>query len=123
MILVIDNYDSFSYNLVQVIGTICKEKKEQRNQEKYQIKVVRNDEISIDEIRAMNPDAILLSPGPGRPSDAGICEEVALQLYSDYKILGVCLGHQAICEAHGATITYAKELMHGKQSRDRKSVV
>ena len=113
MILVIDNYDSFSYNLVQVMGSILVGGGKER-QEK--IKVVRNDAITLEEIEALQPSRILLSPGPGRPKDAGICEAVIKRFYKKYPILGVCLGHQAICEAFGATITYAKELMHGKQS-------
>lgn len=106
MILLIDNYDSFSYNLVQLIGTIAKE----------EIKVIRNDEMTVDEVEAMAPEYIILSPGPGRPQDAGICEDVVRRMQNKSKILGVCLGHQGICEVYGATITYAKELMHGKQS-------
>ena len=106
MVLLIDNYDSFSYNLVQLVGEIS-----QGN-----VKVVRNDEITIDEIRILNPSHIILSPGPGKPEDAGICEEVVRQLKGEYPILGVCLGHQSICEVFGATVTYAKQLMHGKQS-------
>ena len=105
MILLIDNYDSFSYNLYQLIGQI-----------EPDIRVIRNDEMTIDEIRALDPDRIILSPGPGRPEDAGIIIDVVKELGKDYPILGVCLGHQAICAAYGATITYAKELMHGKQS-------
>ena len=105
MILLIDNYDSFSYNLYQLIGSINPD-----------IKVVRNDELSIADIRALNPSAIILSPGPGRPADAGICIDVVKELYKEYPILGVCLGHQSICEAFGATVSYAKQLMHGKQS-------
>lgn len=105
MILLIDNYDSFSYNLYQYIGTINPD-----------IKVVRNDEMTIDEIRALAPSAIIISPGPGRPADAGICIEAIRKLYKEFPILGVCLGHQSICEAFGATVSYAKELMHGKQS-------
>jgi anthranilate synthase component 2 len=105
MILLIDNYDSFSYNLYQLIGSINPD-----------IRVIRNDEMSVDEIKALKPEYIILSPGPKRPIDAGVCIEVAKQLGDDCKILGVCLGHQSICEAYGATITYAKELMHGKQS-------
>lgn len=107
MILLIDNYDSFSYNLYQMVGAIAD----------AQIKVIRNDEMTIKEIEALNPDGIILSPGPGKPADAGICIDVVKQLGSKYSILGVCLGHQAICEAYGATVSYAKELMHGKQSR------
>jgi anthranilate synthase component 2 len=106
MILLIDNYDSFSYNLVQLIGSIAKE----------EIKVVRNDAISVEEVEKLAPEYIILSPGPGRPKDAGICEDVIKAMQGRSKILGVCLGHQSICEVYGATITYAKELMHGKQS-------
>lgn len=106
MVLLIDNYDSFSYNLVQLIGELTD----------GNIKVVRNDEITIDEIRKLNPESIILSPGPGKPEDAGICEEVVRQLKGEYPILGVCLGHQSICEVFGAKVTYAKQLMHGKQS-------
>ena len=105
MILLIDNYDSFSYNLYQLIGEI-----------EPDIKVIRNDECTVDTVRGMNPSAIILSPGPGRPADAGICEEVVTKLKGEIPILGVCLGHQAICEAYGATVTYAAKLMHGKQS-------
>ena len=105
MILLIDNYDSFSYNLVQLIGEINSD-----------IKVIRNDELTVDEIDELNPEAIIISPGPGKPCDAGICIDVVKKLGDKYKILGVCLGHQSICEAYGADITYAKQLMHGKQS-------
>lgn len=105
MILLIDNYDSFSYNLFQLVGEI-----------EPDIKVIRNDEMTVAEIEKMNPDRIILSPGPGRPEDAGVIIEVAKTLGKDIPILGVCLGHQAICAAFGATVTYAKELMHGKQS-------
>ncbi len=104
MIVLIDNYDSFSYNLYQLIGMI-----------RPDIRVIRNDEMTVDEIRALSPEAIILSPGPGKPADAGICIEVVRQLGKEIPILGVCLGHQAICEAFGATVTYAKELMHGKR--------
>lgn len=105
MTLLIDNYDSFSYNLYQLVGSI-----------EPDIKVIRNDEMTVDEIREMKPDRIILSPGPGRPENAGIIIEAAKTLGKEIPILGVCLGHQAICAAFGATITYAKELMHGKQS-------
>lgn len=105
MILLIDNYDSFSYNLYQLIGEIDPS-----------IKVIRNDEMTIEEIRALKPEHIILSPGPGRPEDAGIIVEAAKTLGKEIPILGVCLGHQAICAAFGATVTYAKQLMHGKQS-------
>ena len=105
MILLIDNYDSFSYNLYQLIGQL-----------NPNIKVIRNDELTIAEIRALQPEKIILSPGPGRPEDAGIIIKVVRELGKEIPILGVCLGHQAICAAFGATVTYAKQLMHGKQS-------
>lgn len=105
MLLLIDNYDSFSYNLYQLIGSV-----------EPDIKVIRNDAMTISEIDALNPEAIIISPGPGRPEDAGVCIDVVKELGSKYVILGVCLGHQSICAAYGATVTYAKELMHGKQS-------
>ena len=105
MVLLIDNYDSFSYNLVQLVGTL-----------EPNIRVIRNDEMSVSEIRALAPTHMILSPGPGRPDQAGVCEEVVRQLGSLIPILGVCLGHQAICEVYGATISYAKQLMHGKMS-------
>ena len=88
MILLIDNYDSFSYNLFQLIGEVYPD-----------IMVYRNDKISIDEIRALNPEAIILSPGPGRCENAGICIDIVKEFYSEIPILGVCLGHQAICTA------------------------
>jgi len=106
MILLIDNYDSFSYNLYQLIGSLTKD----------EIKVIRNDELSIEEIDDLKPEKIILSPGPGKPKDAGVCEEVVLKLGSKYPILGVCLGHQSICEAFGGNVSYANKLMHGKQS-------
>ncbi|SES75896.1 anthranilate synthase component 2 [Pseudobutyrivibrio sp. C4] len=106
MILLIDNYDSFSYNLFQLVGEI-----------EPDIKVCRNDEIRISDIEKLNPSHIIISPGPGKPSEAGICEEIVTYFAGKIPILGVCLGHQAICEAFGANVTYAKELMHGKQSR------
>ena len=108
MILLIDNYDSFSYNLYQLIGEIDPD-----------IRVVRNDELTIDEIRALQPARIVLSPGPGRPEQAGNIIEVVKTLGQEIPILGVCLGHQAICMAFGGVITYAKALMHGKQSQVR----
>lgn len=108
MILLIDNYDSFSYNLYQLIGEI-----------EPDIKVIRNDELTVEEIKKLNPDRIILSPGPGRPEHAGIIVEVARTLGKEIPTLGVCLGHQAICTAFGTTVTYAKELMHGKQSEVR----
>ena len=108
MNLLIDNYDSFSYNLYQLVGEINPD-----------LKVIRNDEKTVEEIREMNPDRILLSPGPGRPENAGIMIDTVKTLGKEIPILGVCLGHQAICAAFGAEITYAKELMHGKQSQVR----
>lgn len=105
MILLIDNYDSFSYNLYQLIGEI-----------EPDIKVIRNDEMTVEEIRKLSPDKIILSPGPGRPEGAGIIMELAKTLGREIPLLGVCLGHQAICAAFGANVTYAKKLMHGKQS-------
>lgn len=105
MIYLIDNYDSFSYNLYQLIGEVDPS-----------IEILRNDALSVEELEAKNPEAVILSPGPGRPADAGICEEVVLKLSGKVPILGVCLGHQAICEAFGGSVGYAKELMHGKSS-------
>lgn len=103
MILLIDNYDSFSYNLYQFVGEISAD-----------IKVVRNDALTLDEIKKLSPSHIIISPGPGRPENAGIIIDVVKNI--QVPILGVCLGHQAICAAFGAKITYAKKLMHGKQS-------
>jgi anthranilate synthase component II len=105
MILLIDNYDSFSYNLYQLVGVINKD-----------IKVIRNDQLTVPEIEKLEPSHIIISPGPGRPREAGICEETIRYFKGKLPILGVCLGHQAICEVFGATISYAKELMHGKKS-------
>ena len=105
MILLIDNYDSFSYNLYQLIGMVDED-----------IRVIRNDEMSVEQIRELRPSLIVLSPGPGKPENAGICMEVVKKLSGIIPIFGVCLGHQVICEAFGATVTYAKELMHGKVS-------
>ncbi|MDR0425420.1 MAG: aminodeoxychorismate/anthranilate synthase component II [Clostridiales Family XIII bacterium] len=105
MILIIDNYDSFTFNLYQLAGAINPD-----------IRVVKNDGLSADEIDALAPSHIIISPGPGRPADAGICEEAVLRFGPGTPILGICLGHQAICEAYGAEITYAAELLHGKAS-------
>ena len=115
MILLIDNYDSFSYNLYQLIGSL-----------EPDIKVVRNDELTVEEIDKLAPELIVISPGPGRPEDAGVCVSVVRGLRGKYPILGICLGHQAICQAYGATVTYAKRMMHGKQSvirTDSKDVI
>ncbi len=106
MILLIDNYDSFSYNVYQLIGAVDPD-----------IRVIRNDEMTAEEVLALAPSHIILSPGPGKPKDAGICEELIRLSAGRIPILGICLGHQAICEAFGGEISYAKELMHGKQSR------
>lgn len=105
MVLLIDNYDSFSYNLYQMAGAITND-----------IRVIANDEMTWSEVEALNPSHLIISPGPGRPVDAGICEDVIRRMMGRVPILGVCLGHQAICEVLGARITYAKELMHGKKS-------
>ena len=105
MTLLIDNYDSFSYNLYQLVGELNPD-----------IRVIRNDEMTAEEIRALKPERIILSPGPGRPEDAGVTLRAAGELGREIPLLGVCLGHQAICAAFGATVTYAARLMHGKQS-------
>ncbi|MDO4962011.1 MAG: aminodeoxychorismate/anthranilate synthase component II [Eubacteriales bacterium] len=115
MILLIDNYDSFSYNLYQLIGEL-----------EPDIRVIRNDEMTVSEIEALAPDHIILSPGPGRPENAGVIMEVAATISKKIPTLGVCLGHQAICAAYGATVGYAGRLMHGKQSDaklDRESAL
>ena len=104
-VLVIDNYDSFVYNLVQYLGELGAEPI-----------VYRNDAITIDEIRAMRPDAILVSPGPGRPEDAGISQRVIAELGPHIPLLGVCLGHQAIGQVFGAEVVRAPTLLHGKTS-------
>ena len=105
MILLIDNYDSFSYNLYQLIGSLAGE-----------MEVVRNDALTVEEIAAKRPEAIILSPGPGRPEDAGVTVEVIQKLGGKIPLLGVCLGEQAMCLALGGKVGYAKALMHGKQS-------
>lgn len=114
MILIIDNYDSFTYNLVHLVAA-----------ETDDYKVIRNDAMTLDEIKAMSPTKILVSPGPGRPHEAGITEEVIKELGVKIPILGVCLGHQAIGEVYGAEVVYAPTLMHGKVStveHDGKSI-
>lgn len=105
MILIIDNFDSFTYNLVQLAASI-----------RDDVRVVRNNAITVNQIAEFAPSHIILSPGPGHPKDAGICEELVAKLCPKIPMLGVCLGHQAICEAFGATITQARRLMHGKTS-------
>ena len=106
MILLIDNYDSFSYNLYQLVGTLNPD-----------IRVVRNAAVTVEDIRRISPSHLILSPGPGWPADAGVCEEAVRALAGELPILGVCLGHQAICEAFGGVVSYAKEPMHGKPSQ------
>jgi anthranilate synthase/aminodeoxychorismate synthase-like glutamine amidotransferase len=105
MILMIDNYDSFTYNLVQYLGELGQN-----------IKVVRNDKITIERIKRLKPERIVISPGPGRPEDAGISCEVIREFSGKIPILGVCLGHQAIGYVYGGRIINAKKLMHGKTS-------
>ena len=105
MILMIDNYDSFTWNLVQYIGEIAETPR-----------VVRNDEISVEEIERLKPEAIVISPGPGRPKDAGICLDVVRRYSGTIPLLGVCLGHQCIGEAFGGSIVRAERLVHGKTS-------
>ncbi|MBD0388585.1 MAG: aminodeoxychorismate/anthranilate synthase component II [Nostoc sp. C3-bin3] len=112
MIIVIDNYDSFTYNLVQYLGELAAEFPVADD-----IKVFRNDKISIDEIRGLKPEAVVISPGPGRPEDAGISLELIKQLGQELPILGVCLGHQSIGQVFGGKIISAPELMHGKTSQ------
>lgn len=125
LILLIDNYDSFSFNLVQMMGELLKERKEQED-----LQVIRNDALTVEQILALAPTHIVLSPGPGKPSDAGVCEELIRALANEAEraipLLGVCLGHQAVCEVFGSSIVYAPELMHGKQSTvkvDKESFV
>jgi anthranilate synthase component 2 len=112
VIIVIDNYDSFTYNLVQYLGELALD-----FPVAAELKVFRNDKITVDEIRALNPNAVVISPGPGRPEDAGISVNVIEQLGYDIPILGVCLGHQSIGQVFGGKIVYAPELMHGKTSQ------
>ncbi len=102
MILIIDNYDSFTYNLYQLVGSICPD-----------VKVVRNDEVTADQVSFMRPEAIIISPGPGRPEDAGECIKIVRKVGSRCPLLGVCLGHQAICQALGGDVVHARKLMHG----------
>jgi anthranilate synthase/aminodeoxychorismate synthase-like glutamine amidotransferase len=114
MILIIDNYDSFTYNLVHIVAGVTDD-----------YKVIRNDTMTVEEIRDLNPDKILISPGPGRPEDAGISEQVIRELGPEIPVLGVCLGHQAIGQVFGAKVVHAPSLMHGKTSEvyhDGKSV-
>ncbi|WP_077704725.1 anthranilate synthase component II [Virgibacillus dokdonensis] len=105
MILMIDNYDSFTFNLVQYMRQLDLE-----------VRIERNDAITVEEIQQLQPEAIVLSPGPGTPNSAGICLEIVTKLYQQFPILGICLGHQTIAQAFGATIEKAKQPMHGKVS-------
>ena len=105
MVLIIDNYDSFTYNLVHLVG-----------EHTEALEVIRNDDKTVAEVKAMDPDGILISPGPGHPSEAGLTEPVIREFGADTPLLGVCLGHQAIGEVFGGTVTQADELMHGKTS-------
>ncbi|HAN74952.1 MAG TPA: aminodeoxychorismate/anthranilate synthase component II [Planktothrix sp. UBA8402] len=111
MIIVIDNYDSFTYNIVQYLGELGQELPIAA-----EVQVFRNDRISLEEIRQMKPDAVVISPGPGRPEDAGISLELIRELGPTFCILGVCLGHQSIGQVFGGNIISAPELMHGKTS-------
>ncbi|MDX2232849.1 MAG: aminodeoxychorismate/anthranilate synthase component II [Leptolyngbyaceae cyanobacterium bins.349] len=111
MILVIDNYDSFTYNLVQYLGELGAEFPTAQD-----IQVYRNDQITLEQIRALQPDAIVISPGPGRPEDAGISLQLIAELGATVPILGVCLGHQSIGQVFGGNIVSAPVLMHGKTS-------
>ncbi|PEE40195.1 aminodeoxychorismate/anthranilate synthase component II [Bacillus cereus] len=106
MIVLIDNYDSFTYNLYQLLG-----------EHEEEIVVVRNDEITIEQLEEMNPRGIVLSPGPGKPEDAGVCIDVICHFYKNVPILGICLGHQAIIAAFGGDIVRAERIKHGKTSR------
>ncbi|MEJ2750982.1 MAG: aminodeoxychorismate/anthranilate synthase component II [Anaerolineae bacterium] len=106
MLIVIDNYDSFTYNLVQYLGELGAD-----------IRVFRNDQVTLDEIKALNPDQIVISPGPGEPADGGISNNVLREFGPTTPILGVCLGHQCIGEVYGGQVTRAPRLMHGKTSR------
>ncbi|MEX0609103.1 MAG: aminodeoxychorismate/anthranilate synthase component II [Balneolaceae bacterium] len=106
MILIIDNYDSFTYNLVHLVAA-----------ETDDYKVIRNDDLTLEEIRELNPTKILISPGPGRPHEAGVTEEIIQKLGAKIPVLGVCLGYQAIGEVFGAKVVHAPKLMHGKVSK------
>ena len=105
MLLMIDNYDSFTYNIVQYLGEL-----------KAEVKVVRNDEVSIDDIRAMKPERIVVSPGPCTPNEAGISMEVIDTFAGELPILGICLGHQSLGQVFGGKVVRARQVMHGKTS-------
>ena len=104
MIVLIDNYDSFTFNLYQYLGEFT------------EVKIFRNDEVTIEELRELNPKGIVISPGPGRPEDAGISMQIAKKFGEDIPVLGICLGHQAIAAAYGGDVVRAKEIFHGKSS-------
>jgi anthranilate synthase component 2 len=108
MILIVDNYDSFTYNLVQYLGELGAE-----------MRVVRNDAVSVDDVAALRPERIVISPGPGTPDDAGVSLDVIRRFGATTRILGVCLGHQSIGQAYGATVARARTQMHGKTSEIR----
>ena len=111
MLLVLDNYDSFTFNLVQYLGELAPE-----HPIAAELRVERNDALSLEQIRALDPAAILISPGPGDPDQSGVCLEVLRELSPTIPTLGVCLGHQSIAQVYGGKVVRAKELMHGKTS-------
>ena len=118
MILLLDNYDSFTYNLYQFIAGVESEiSGMQKDQTNSEVKVVRNDQITSEKILELAPEALVISPGSGKPSEAGICIEAIQKLKGKIPMLGVCLGHQAMAEAFGATVGHAGQLMHGKTSK------
>ena len=111
MLLVLDNYDSFTFNLVQYLGELAAD-----HPLAASLRVERNDALSLEQIKELNPAAVLISPGPGTPADSGVCREVIRELGPKVPTLGVCLGHQAIAEVFGGKVVRAPELMHGKTS-------
>ena len=111
MLLVLDNYDSFTFNLVQYLGELASD-----HPIAAEVRVERNDALNLEQIQALSPDAVLISPGPGTPADSGVCREVIRELGPSVPTLGVCLGHQAIAEVFGGSVVRAPELMHGKTS-------
>ena len=111
MILVIDNYDSFTFNLVQYLGELAS-----AHSVATDVRVERNDALTLRQIKQLNPEVILLSPGPGDPDQSGVCLEVLTEIAPGIPTLGVCLGHQALAQAYGAKVVRAHELMHGKTS-------
>lgn len=111
MLLVLDNYDSFTFNLVQYLGELASD-----HPIAAEVRVERNDALNLEQIQALRPDAVLISPGPGTPADSGVCREVIRELGPSVPTLGVCLGHQAIAEVFGGSVVRAPELMHGKTS-------